>query len=863
MAIRPDGSQARDIPVAGVTNLAVSEDGSRLAASIPSAHEIAVVDTGTDEVMTYPAQGCPAALAIVGSKVWFADTCDGGFTRLHDLDLATGTGGSEFGYPVGYLHDPGIYAVPGTHQVLVFGTGGADLSVFDADTGQLISQAQASASATRRPVVFGPDPDTVLLGMQEYHLPDLTALGTIQFSDSARQLLTADDNYLVAASNEGGFEVFDRGTTDLLNTVQFGGDQNRVVVRVALAQGNLLAFAYVDGAMQMYEEPTPGIPAPTLTAEVEQPVVIEHQTTLSGTLSEAGSPVSGSQVTVRRQFSRDVLASTVTDATGAWEVPYTFDTSGGEYLTVTAAGAGSHKAAVTQLSFYVQKLMPAFALQGPDSVTPGSSIDVHGVLSADGVALGGRDLTWNATCPSDYTTLLPHGSLTTQPDGTFTLSYDPGRCAEPQLEVSYAGDDRVYDGFETVSTHVSWHIAHVSLSLPALAYVGDDVHATAFATVDGEHVGGLPVHVEVRVPGEPYQEFVGTTRADGSMPFTFDTPTHGSYGITVWVADTDDILGDTVDTTMNVAQVTSDLSVEISSTEVTLGGSFTFTGQLTHADGASAVGSTIRIAVMDASGSTTLRTLTTTTAADGSFQLTDTPTSPGQLAYDVSYDGDPPRYAAVRGTYSAFVVVDKITPHISLETDRPSYAAGDQATLHVDLTDSTSRQVIVTATREGEQPQVLFTGTVPDDGLTLRRTMARTETITATTPADDTHSSADASVTTPVRLVMATYPRRPLAWRGQTAVFASDDDPVFRGRQAKPRRLDIQVVFQVQRHTDTGWRSVVTSKPEGFDPDGRTGWTFVHHHRAGVTYRVRTRFAGDPGNATSTSNWLHFRFRRS
>ena len=62
VAVKPDGSSMRQIPVVGATNLAVSTDGSTLAASLPAENAIAVVDTANDGLTLYPlgANACPS-----------------------------------------------------------------------------------------------------------------------------------------------------------------------------------------------------------------------------------------------------------------------------------------------------------------------------------------------------------------------------------------------------------------------------------------------------------------------------------------------------------------------------------------------------------------------------------------------------------------------------------------------------------------------------------------------------------------------------------------------------------------------------------------------------------------------------------
>jgi hypothetical protein len=313
--------------------------------------------------------------------------------------------------------------------------------------------------------------------------------------------------------------------------------------------------------------------------------------------------------------------------------------------------------------------------------------------------------------------------------------------------------------------------------------------------------------------------------------------------------------------TVFVTQVPSTVTAQIPDNDITAGQSVTIQGVLTHDDGASTPGSTIDVTAYDPNGNT--RNLTTTTEDDGSWQVTDTPPLAGFTGYTVAYQGDAPRYAAWRGSFTGYVQVHPIQPTVTLQTDRSTYDAGTTAALHVDLTDSSSRQVTVVATRDGASPVTIFSGAVPDGGLTLHPSVMANETFTATTPADDTHSAAQATVPVMARLLLQTLARNPLTWHGDTAVYPTGRSPLFGSHLLAPRRTDLELRFIVQRRTASGWHTIATSAPSPLSPTRWSGWRFTGPHRTSVGYRARTEFPGDSSNVASHSPWVHFRFSGS
>ena len=865
-----DGSSVREIVgVTGATQLALNPDGTRLYAAVPGQDAVAEVDTGTLAVRLLPTgdQTCPREVAVVGDNLWYAedDGCQAQHTELRELDLATGqTRDLLGGYPNGSYYMPAIRAVPATGKLLINDqnvTGGS-LDVVDPTTETVL----ASTQLTENPgdLLISPDGSEVAIGHYDWpqrrlgvrRLSDLAQTGEIMLPEGwIGTEVAGDADLLVARSDDGQVGVFDRGTTALLNTIRFGGERQPGVAKVELVNGTLVAITVGGGSVRMFSEGSPAVPAPTLTASAGEPVVVGHPTTLSGTLTEAGTGVDGVHVTVRDELGT-TLGETVTDATGAWSLVHTWDTVGAASLMVTAEGGPTRKAAVTTLDTYVDPVESTLEVSAPASVPPGTPIAAQGHLSADGAAVEGAVVQWWFDCSSDYRVPEANGSVTTAADGSFAATYDPGDCTNARLWFGWDGDATRSPASTTVHVAVDWHRSKLVVTAPSERWVQDDAEASVALTVDGDPAEGAAVQASVRAPDGTTTDLSGTTGPDGTLTVRFPTSEVGDYTIRASRAPTADTFGSDAAAVVAAKQVPTALTLSASPSPVVAGDPVVLTGSLTREDHRNE-GAVVQVIAVDDDGSR--RDHFVTTDADGGFSVVDTPATAGSTSYTARYDGDGLRYQAAQDARVSATVL-KATPSLTLRTDQRSYRAGQTATLFVDIAGSRSRTVTVTAARSGGSPQALYEGTVPADGLTLSRRMQYTERFTVTTPADATHEAASKEIVRGVRLNVTTTAQSPVARTNGWAVYRTSSDPVFAARTS-PARPGACLRFQVQRQTSAGWRTVQTSACRSLDDASRTRWRFTGTRRTQVGYRVRARFAGDDLNLASTAPWARFRFR--
>jgi Carboxypeptidase regulatory-like domain len=867
-----DGSSVREIEgVQGATQLALSPDGTTLFAAITGGDAIAEVDTASFDVRLHPTgdQSCPQEVAVVGDSVWYAE--DAGCTRQHTelrvLDPSTGSTREAFpGYPQGMYYMPAIRNVPGTGLILVndqYVTGGS-LDLIDPTAPTVIAHTQLNGSPAN--ILIKSDGSEAIVGNQGW--PDNT-MSVYRLSDLSRtedlvvpepffgSPVAGDDHLLVVRSFDSPtVGIVDRSTLELLNTIRFGGENPAGVVDMALIGGTLVAMAIRDGSVEMYHHSAPQAPAPTLTASVSDPVVVGHPATVSGTLADASGPISGAPIAVQ-DGSGTTRWNLVTDSDGEWSFTHTWPTAGFVQLTVVADGGATRKTAITDLGVAVTKLTPTLEVIAPSEVAPGASIEAQGVLSVDGDAVGDAVIEWFAGCTDGRTIQHASGTVTTAADGSFSTTYDPGYCTQVHLSYTWDGTANTLRAFADTDVAVSWRQARLDITTPAKVYVEDDVAASVALTVDGEAVGeGIPIQAHVRGPDGTVTDVSGTTDTEGNLAVHFPAPKLGNYTITAERDATADTLSAQTETVIKATTVPSALSLAVSPSTIEAGQSVDVTGTLQREDGKNA-GVTVQLIAIDENG--TRRDRFATTGPGGEFTFVDKPEAAGTSQYWVLYRVGDERYEPADDA-TASVRVLKTSPNLTLRTDRTTYTAGQPATISVDIGNSDSRAVTVTAARSDGSRTVIYEGTVPQGGLTLSRRMMHTETIRVTTPADPNHKAAAREVKRGVRLKLTTKALSPATHSGDQAIYPVTADPLF-AAHTTPIRPGVCLRFQLQKRDSGSWRTIRTSTCRSVDTTGSARWRFDGTHRVDTGYRIRANFSGDTLNLAANAPWARFRFR--
>jgi uncharacterized Zn-binding protein involved in type VI secretion len=862
VAVSPAGTVLSQIPLAGVTRMTLTADGSTVWAAVPSADEIAEIDTTSYVVTLHPtgAGSCPQSVARVGGQLWFSASAPGSvcgeqWEQLTVLDLSTGQTHPAFPvYPDGYYFHPMLHRIPGTDELLVGDPDGTD--VVDT-TGPSVVTHSTTARTDTPDLEFSPDHTSVFVYDfgTTLSLPDLTETDAVALLNYPP--VTGDTDLLVTGDNQNP-AVFDRTTHDQLNAISLSDLAGASVYpkRSVLLDGTLDDFAVyqtqLGSRLRMYVEPTPAVRAPDLSVEGVSPATVGHPVLLSGTLLAGGQPLAGVPVQVY-ESGGPLIATTTTDDTGAWAVSHTWNTIGNHtVLAVSDAGAG-RKSAISGTYVTLQRQSAAMTLDGPTTAAPGDEADMTGTLTIDGQPAASKPVTWYAECTTygDQRTITS-GVTTTGPDGTYAFTFDPGRCAQVLVN-AYRNADDISEG--TGAQHalgVSWRVLDLQIPAPLTTYVGDGYQVSGAVTLDGVPAAGITV--QGTVDTVPAGSLDATTDANGSFTFTsFDTPAAGTYHLHVSVDGTSNTLGDEVQQSIVVDRVPTALQVSRDPDVTEVGQEVTITGKLTALEG-DVTDQPVTLVAADQWGAGQPRSTLTTVAQDGTFSFTDVPQAAGGTTYRVGYAGDSTFAAAPYATAS--VAVDPLAPGLTLTTDRHTYDPGDTATIHVGA-DFQGRVTLTEISGNGTRHQIYDGGIDPAQGLAFEVPMWRTRTFELSTPGDAAHSADTTSVLRTVRMLLRTSPG---FVRSDPLVYSAGARPRWSAGQ-QPIRPRTCLHFVVQKRTSSGWRLVLRSSCSRTDDNGGATYRFVAAHRAGVHYRFRAEFGGDSDNLAAHSTWVPFRFR--
>lgn len=865
VVVAGDGSILHEITgVTGATELALNGDGSRLYAAVPASDAIVEIDTASYVVTMLPTGDgtCPNEVAAMGSTVWYAedDGCDGQFTILRILDPITGTTQVALGpYPFGYYYDPDLYRVPGSDHLLVEqrGVSGGNLDIIDTSDRSLLARQQLVNSPGD--VVLSPDGAQIALGYwglsAEFEVRSTSDLQITASPDLPAgwnpATAAGDDAHVALAADDGTIAVLDRTSLTAANKIRFGGELYPGVDKLAFLSGALFALQHrADDTVRLYRSAMPGVPAPLLTATAPNPVTVGKPATLSGTLSEGGTPLAGVELRIEDEDGA-VLGRPVTDESGAWQLTHTWSVPGGVSLLVFADGDETRKTSVTPLAFVVVKNPSALALSGPTSVQPGDAILLDGTLSEDGHGVHPATVSWQANCIDPYAS-GPTSTVPTKADGTFTVTVSTsGTCASYDIDAWWAGDADTSAATDSQQVNVSWKRASLTLDVAGSAFLGDEVTATALLTVNDDPVGSAPVSVTITGPASYHLTATPETTSEGTVSVPFTVAANGTYTVTMTRAATADTLGASAVGAVVVTAVPSTLALAPSPGQVAVGGTVHVNGELSRADG---VDGDLVVHLISSDESGARRDQFTTTGPDGTFTFTDVPQEAGTTHYTVLYAGDSPRYLSAEG--GTAVTVSKASAGLVLQPDRPAYTAGQTAHLLLD-TRIAGLAVTLTATEGTGSPRVVYSGVVPSAGLSVAYPMRFNTRFTLSSPTTTTMLAGQITVDRQTRLAIVTRARGGQL-QGTVYVYSASADPVF-VTSVRPVRSGC-VRYTLQRRAATGWRTESRSRCRAIT-DGRVRFVLSGRQRTGVDYRIRPVFAGDARNATTYGAWLQLRFR--
>ncbi|MGW0912979.1 Ig-like domain repeat protein [Streptomyces sp. NPDC002784] len=345
--------------VPGVTDLALSDDGSTLYAASPALHEIVALDPATLDVKAryfVATDKGPRYVAFTAGKLWFSYG-DQWSSGIGSVDPASGTDPVTLhGLPSGtWINDPGLLDTdPNTPGLLAVGETGLSsdsMAVFNVTDGSLKTVAFHNGDYTLNQGISDIDvvpaaPQVLVNGhlRDGYENGGFKQVGTYPTGHHAD---IAPDG-LVAQFNGTKLAVFRPDATKPLRTYDVGTygtpdltwapDSSRIFALVGTSGGRYTLKALTD--------PTKNVP--TLTVNAPSTATRAKQLTVTGKISATVALPAGVQLSVTRTDVESpdgkALAPVTVKADGTYSFTTTPPAGGKVKYTVKYAGDAAHTA---------------------------------------------------------------------------------------------------------------------------------------------------------------------------------------------------------------------------------------------------------------------------------------------------------------------------------------------------------------------------------------------------------------------------------------------------------------------------------------------------------------------------------------
>jgi hypothetical protein len=501
------------------------------------------------------------------------------------------------------------------------------------------------------------------------------------------------------------------------------------------------------------------------------------------------------------------------------------------------------------------------SLRAPAKAKIYEVVEARGSLEAkpDGVPIGDAVLDWTASCISPKAVELTSGQVTTSPDGTFSLSYQPGQCSLARLVVSWDQAPAPDHAAASADTSVPWHIGEVEVAIPENLHVGDVAYAVATYTIDGVPTEGVTLTTNVRYAG--FQSpFVADGETDAAGQWTFPMPTSIAdwYHAVVWASEpVPDTTSAYYEEYGPISPVRTTVTLDAGSPTVQVGDTRQLTGQVYREDGTQG-GLRVGIYTDEHDGVHSGLATSVVTDEQGRYSVPLTFPREGVVTIRAHVDGDRkfnPLERRYIGADSPTVdVTSSRSPTLlHLTSDRDTYRAGDEAALDVrveGLAVEETRDLRVESTDPYDVSEELYNGALGVDGVSLTPTMLTTSTIIVRTAQTATHAPGLDEHTYEVTEVLRAASRY--------ASYAQGNTPRLRATN-RSHRAGQRLSFEVQRWSSAGWTRIARDRSRYTGGDGTAVWQPAAVAGRHGRYRFRASFAGDELNRATKSTWIHFR----
>ncbi|MEV1198504.1 WD40 repeat domain-containing protein [Microbispora rosea] len=548
----------------GLRELALTADGAHLYAAVAGSNQVAEIDTETlaitrrIDMTAYP---CPSSLSLSGSRLYVGYGCSTNMSGVVSLDVSAAE--PEYTQILAGLYKAPLLAAAA--MTLVVGDTGLSPS-------SLLIYDVSGAVPTRRGVISGstynlsnlldlaitPDGATVFSAFGSPYRFDSWDTTTVthvrsygQQAYSQAVALSPDGALLVGGRSRGiPVEVFDVATGESRFTHENRDDE---VIPGSIAILGTTVFALrrdPSYRLSLWRLPDVALPASSLTLTAPYTATVLDPITLTGrlTLSDGSAPGAQPLKVTRHGYdgTAESLPMTTTAEDGTFTVTDIPQAIGRFTYDVAWDGNSAFRwsRAWWWAGTLVEKRMPSLTLSRPS--TPQTALEpltMTGRLTlVPGSAPGAQRLTVTRRLPGDDTE-KPLPEVTTDDDGTFTVTDTPPVGGTVTYEVSWAGD-AIYDpNSDSRVLRVAKRRTTLTVSGPEETVAGSQIEFSG--ELDGD--GRLPSPNAVLMVRRTLVGSTGTTTTplsnvtvsdDGSFRFT-DTPGEaGEYTYSVkWAGD--------------------------------------------------------------------------------------------------------------------------------------------------------------------------------------------------------------------------------------------------------------------------------------------------------------------------------------
>jgi|GEM_PF-6667330 5-hydroxyisourate hydrolase-like protein (transthyretin family) len=606
-----------------------------------------------------------------------------------------------------------------------------------------------------------------------------------------------------------------------------------------------LGITVASGATPLFDA---GPPEPSLTLDCPTTLGLGDKGDLSGTLlGDADAPLHQVDVKVTRvdDFGGDAvdLGTARTGPDGAFDkVSDTPANRGNQTYRATVDATDTYAATSDECETDVDGTTTAISADDPTGVTIGEDVSVVGQLTTTaGNPIEGAEVEAKDTVEGQ-----PSADLATTPtdsDGNFTVTAENVAAGNHTIAFSFVGDKVYEPSTQTADFEVD---SGTGLSIDPVdaKFAGDDIALTGSLTNGaGEPLAGATITGTDTVGGTATDLAEATTDSDGAFTITVPKAAAGNHTVDLSYAGSPPNKAAT-------GQVTFQLKYE---TKLTLSGPAdlpaspeTVNFTISLKDGAGDPVSDVRVVLNDGG------TWEQGTKTDANGQATYT--KPGvsdeaPLRIDVTFAGNPTYWES--STHEIW----KGTPRFTLTKDKPTYTAGDSASLTLSSPNGNLPTTI--ALKPYKRPAVPVTPS--DTGETaVSQTMFRTSTLTITTEATDRWKAGTRTFTIRVAPKITQTLNGSYGQSGDTYLVRKTRDPQLTAKvlPARPGRCATAVV----QKSVNGTYTTVKRACRTLTVDSTASYKLIGNPAAGAKFRMRFESAADDMNMAGQGEWTYIKF---